>query len=306
MTQADEGTTGGKHTDEEMHAEIEASRSIDVTGTRTVCLALGPYRNLTTWTAATLFLHPHVQVLNHAGKRVFGQPEVDFFNGFTPEKLTRFVQYAVQISAGGRGGKFGGSITHSHAFDDSHKMKAIFEEAGLPEVKDEIESLFWKESLGTTNQMRRRGLEPADLIDGDARVRFLQPVRHPLDCAVSNLKTGHYKRLRGLGKIDAPTVERVVQAILDEYAWYAASRSKNPDRFFHFFEHSLSRQTLVDLAAFLLVDPDEQWLDNAEAAMDIKEGYDHAPELVAAYRALVEQRFDDYPDLRAGLLAFVD
>lgn len=295
-----------KLSDEDIRAEIKESIGVDVAGVRSVCLALGPYRNLTTWTAATLFLHPHVQVLNHAGNRILDQPEVDILEDFSPEKLTRFTQYAVQLSGGGRRGDFGGSITHSHAFDEGQPMKAAYEEAGLPEVKEEIQSLFWKESLSINNQIRKRDLSPADLLAADARLRFLQPIRNPLDAAVSNIQTGHYKRLRGLRKVEEPSVNRVVRAILFELKWYADNRAVMPARYFHFFEHSLSRDTFVDLAAFLDLAPDERWLDLAESATEIKPGYDHEPAIVDRYRKLVDQSFDEHPELKAGLLAFVD
>jgi len=295
-----------KLSDEEIRAEIKESLDVDVAGVRSVCLTLGPYRNLTTWTAATLFLHPHVQVLNHAGNRILGQPEVDLLDDFSPAKLTRFLQYAVQLSGGGRRGDFGGSITHSHAFDEGHAMKEAFDEAGLPEVKEEIQSLFWKESLQINNQVRKRDLSLADLLAADARLRFLQPIRNPLDAAVSNIQTGHFKRLRGLRKVEEPSVNRVVRAILFELKWYADNRAQMPDRYFHFFEHSLSRDTLVQLAAFLEVEPDEKWLDLAESAMEIKPGYDHEPAVVDRYRKLVGESFAEHPELKAGLLAFVD
>jgi hypothetical protein len=45
---------------------------------KTVCLALGPYRNLTT---SLLFLHPTCQVLNHGGQRILGDRRLDWLVG---------------------------------------------------------------------------------------------------------------------------------------------------------------------------------------------------------------------------------
>lgn len=286
-----------------IRADLADSRNIDVSGVRTICLALGPYRNLTSWTAATLFLHPRCQVLNHAGNRVFGQPEVDFLDDFSPAKLSRFLQYAVLISAGGRRGPYGGSILHSHALDTATMREAA--SAASPEpLKARIDAFFWKESLLTANTARARGVDLVELTERDPRLRFLQPVRHPLDTAHSNLATDHHRRFADIRR-DADVVE-VLAAVLDELAWYAALRVRRPDRFHHFFEYELSRASLAEMATFLGLDPDEEWLGHALAGMRIKPGYDHPPALVSAYREMVGSRFAEHPDLMTGLLAFVD
>lgn len=88
---------------------------------RVVGAFLGPYRNLTTLTASVLALHPHVQVLNHAGRRLLKQPELDFIT--EPSTWNRFCEVALAESRGGTAGLHGGSITHSHAFE-SPKIRA--------------------------------------------------------------------------------------------------------------------------------------------------------------------------------------
>ena len=99
-------------TDATFCTDLVASRSLDIRDCETVCLALGPYRNLTTLTAATLFLHPNCQVLNHAGNRIYGNEEVDFLSNYSKERFDRFIQFATQISIQGARGDVGGSITH--------------------------------------------------------------------------------------------------------------------------------------------------------------------------------------------------
>ena len=99
--------------------DLMTSRFIDIKDCQSVCLTLGPYRNLTTLTAATLFLHPNCQVLNHAGKRIFGNRKVDFLSDYSKDKLDRFIQFAIKISSKGQRGKLGGSIIYSHAFDST-------------------------------------------------------------------------------------------------------------------------------------------------------------------------------------------
>lgn len=63
--------------------DLFMSRSIDISACKSVCLAIGPTGNLTTLTAATLFLHPDCQVLNHGGTRIFGNKQIDFLSDYS-------------------------------------------------------------------------------------------------------------------------------------------------------------------------------------------------------------------------------
>ena len=121
-----------------INPDLMASCTLDIEECKTVCLTLGPYRNLTTLTAATLFLHPHCQVLNHAGSRIFENQAVNFLADYSRAKFDRFIQFAIQISGGGKRGNFGGSITYSHAFDTQHKLKTIFADTEADLVKKQI------------------------------------------------------------------------------------------------------------------------------------------------------------------------
>jgi hypothetical protein len=284
--------------------DLLASRSIDVSACESVALTLGPYRNLTTLTASLLFLHPHCQVLNHAGDRIFGRRELDFLSEYSRERLDRFIQYAIRISAKGKRGVHGGSITHSHAFDDQHAMKEVFEGSGGALVKPVVRCLFWKESLRTSNRIREKRVDLGAIFEQDPRPRFLLPIRNPLDCAVSNIQTGHTTTFEGL-PADADT-ERVALAVLDEIRWVAGLQERHPDRFFHFFEYGMTRAMLVKLAAFLGLEPLDSWLDAALAAIRLKKGYEHEPALIDAYRRGIEERFEGHPELAAGLLYFVE
>lgn len=284
--------------------EAPARTAFNVDDVNSVCLTLGPYRNLTTLTASTLFLHPRCQVLNHAGRRVFGNKEIDFLADFSTARLDRFIEHAVALSAAGQRGAPGGSITLSHAFNPENRMGEVYEKTGLGRVKQEIRCLFWKESLHTSNYIRRRRIDLAELLGQDQRLRFLLPIRHPLDCAVSNLKTGHVKLFRGIDE-SASSID-VTAAILDEIFWFAQLHERHPDRFFYFFEHDINRAMLIELAGFLLLDADEDWINNALSVMQIKPGYTHDPQLVEFYTAQVRERGARFPALTKDLLDFVE
>lgn len=285
-------------------ADIKASEVVDVSQCETVCLALGPYRNLTTLTAATLFLHPHCQVLNHAGVRVYASPSLDFFVDYTPEKFERFMRYAVHISAQGERGDYGGSIVHSHAFDESHQtMKELFASTGAQVVKPLIKSLFWKESLLTSNHIREKRVDFVQLFAREKRLRFLLPVRNPMDCAVSNLKSVHVKKFMGIS--ENPDLRETTRAILEEIYWVAELKERFPDRFFMYFEHTIDRELLVRLAGFLKLEVQPDWIEKAITAMEIKKGYEHESGLLTWYREHVGQRFGRFPALREKLLRFL-
>jgi hypothetical protein len=265
---------------------------------------LGPYRNLTTLTAATLFLHPNCQVLNHAGKRIFGRPYLDFLSGYSKRKFERFVKFALEISSSGARGDYGGSITLSHAFADRPAMQDTYTRSGLPLVKTSVLALVWKESYLTSSHIRDAAVELAPIFAANSQLRFLLPIRNPLDCAESNIKTGKYRMFPGVTR--GASVSDVARAILDEILWYANLSSGHQGRFFHFFEHEIGRDMLERLARFLELPPDESWLSDALTVMRTTPGYEHDGDVLAAYRADVSARFGPFPELERGLLRFCE
>jgi hypothetical protein len=283
-------------------AALHQARGIDISGVRSVGLFLGPYRNLTTLTAAVLFLHPHCQVLNHAGRRIFQRHRLDFLARYDEATFDHFVRYAIHQSAGGQRGAAGGSITHSHAFTGEYKVRDIFESSGNDLVKSDIRSLVWKESLATANHIRSSRADLDAIFETETRLRFLVPVRHPIDAAISNVTKHFAGRFEGL--TNEASVEQVIDAILDEYLWVQTLRVRHPERFFVFFEHSTGRDTLAALARFLELEPLDSWLDPATEAFEVKARYDHPQELVERLQAGVESRFADHPDFADGLRAF--
>ncbi len=284
--------------------DLIRSRQVDTRELRTVCVALGPYRNLTTITAAILALHPHCQVLNHAGSRILNRRRLDFLRYPDQATFEAFTRYAIQISCAGQRGDYGGSITLSHAFVNSPVLRDMYRaEYGENLRKDVIHSLFWKESLAVAHHVREHQLDLARLVQENAALRFLLPVRHPLDCAASNLKTGHVSRFRGLDA-RAP-IERVVLAILDEFRWFLEWQDRRPDRFLCVFAHEFSKPMLRSMAQFLDITPDEKWLDNALAVFQNERSYGHSPELRDYYAAAVHERFSSHPEFGGALLAFL-
>ena len=280
------------------------SRWIDATHIKSVCLALGPYRNLTTLTAAMVSLHANCQVLNHAGDRIFADPKLNFFGGYSDEKFEAFVRYAIFVANGGHGtrGQTGGSILHSHAFERSAMRQAYADRFGTETRKATVECLFWKESLRTSNLIRQTGVDMNEIFRRNAKLRFLMPIRNPIDCAYSNLKTGHTRLLEGLS--DKPRVEEVVAAVLREVAWFFDMRDAHPDRYFYFFEDGFDDGTARAMAEFLDVQPDSGWIQSVRSAYQLEgREYDYEPRLTNFYADAVTKTFANRPHVAARLLA---
>ncbi|MBD3368993.1 hypothetical protein GF402_01365 [Candidatus Fermentibacteria bacterium] len=282
--------------------ELHKAGEIDVSGIETVGILLGPYRNLTTLTAGMLALHPHCQVLNHAGMRILPWRMLNIFRDWTPEKMERFKRYAVYISGRGQRGDYGGSITYSHAFTREPLAGLCRERYGDRLVKREIRSLVWKESLRVANAMRRWNVDIDRLLSDAPELRFILPVRNPLDTARSNLRTGKTAAFQGLE--DAPGLEQTVTAVLEELLWFARLARGREKNFFHYFQHSWSGDTAERLASFLGLKPDPRWVDDSRKAFRVGGGYEYTRAQLEHYLHEVDRLFDRFPDFRKNLRAF--
>jgi hypothetical protein len=269
---------------------------------RTVCVFLGPYRNLTTLTAAVLHLHPFCQVLNHAGSRILGVPELDFLVDRSEATFARFCEFALSASQTGQRGRYGGSITYSHAFDGDLLRETHRRRYGNAMTKGTVQAIVWKESLRVSQRIREQRVDLGGLLDGNERVRFLMPVRHPLDCALSNIRTGHAAMLCTGGP---PDVREVAAAVLAELAWFRElARRHGPGAFLSFFEFEVGEALLTRVRDFLRLDPDERWMQDALGCFRVKAGYAHDPALVAWYRERVRHVFANDPEFAGKLERF--
>jgi len=266
-------TSSGKEVD------LQACQHMDIGSLRTVCLLLGPYRNLTTLTASVLFLHPDCQVLNHAGCRIFFDERVDFLTHHSYSTLETFLKFALYISKSGRRGDYGGSILHSHAFDQQHLVRELFNSSKHLVTDRPAECLVWKESQRISNHLRNNSVDIDTLLERFPSLRFMMPIRNPLDCAVSNLRTGHYKTLRGVSP--TPTIESVVDAVIREFAWVYTIKQRHVMKCFLFSQDALERSFLVSMLAFLRLRPCEQWISDAMRAFALKRNYCHHPDLIS-------------------------
>lgn len=281
---------------------IRASKAFDISTVDTlVCLA-GPYRNLTTLTASIAALHPNCQVLNHAQERILPHQEVDFFSDYSSERWTQFLHYALSLSIGGERGRNGGSILHSHAFDHG-KVKSLYQKRyGNALIKKRVVSVLWKEGLYLSNHLNKHNVTPLRLIEKQPKLRFVLPIRNVLDCAVSNKKTTLAYIFNDIDQNSS--MEEIVSAILDEYVMFFKNQKENPSHFFHYFEHSFDKETLMAYCHFAKIPFDEQWAEEVLSIFEMKSRYEHSEKLVQHYKTVVVEKFEEFPEIKTKLLAF--
>lgn len=280
-----------------------ASRNTDIAEVRTVCLAVGPYRNLTTLTASLCGLHPNCQALNHGGNQILRDRRLNFLRDYSDERFDAFTRFAVYVSANSRKGvQWGGSIVGSHAFKRDAMREAYAERFGDELVKEHVHSVFWKESLRTSNLLRNEKVDLGAIFARNDKLRFLYPVRNPLACALSNIKVGHVRLFDGLGR-DA-TLHQVIEAVLREFAWMLDQHDRWPDRFFYFFESDDIGRVAADLASFLRLDADPQWMEGVKKAYQLDGSYEYDAATLDFYASRVRRQFAGRTAIAERLLAF--
>jgi hypothetical protein len=261
---------------------------------------IGPYRNLTTLSAAVLSLHPEIQVLNHAGERLLSRPELDFAATPTPQTLGRFIAAGLEASGGGRRGQFGGSILYSHAFDSPALREAYRRRYGDTRVKPEARLFAWKESFRLQQRLMGQAGRLDRMMAGLPNLSLLAPFRHPLDVAFSSRKTHHRQMLTGKPE---PTVLEILSSVFDAFRWVLTQRDRRPDRILFYTQWDFGEPLLRRLAAFLGVAEDAQWLADGARCLVLKSGYEHPPELLAACREMARTRLAEWPEVTERLLA---
>jgi hypothetical protein len=267
---------------------------------KTLAIVLGPYRNLTTLTAAALALHPDVQVLNHAAELLWRRPDIDFFCRPEQSVYRQFLTAAVDASADGQRGLHGGSILHSHAFDDWSVRLLYQRRYGDQRIKAKPKCLVWKDSMLIQRRLSgEEGLLPhviANLPD----VRFVLPVRRPVDCAASNMATGLVSYLmNGRPAGIAEAIDVVLQAIV----WVLIQRDRWPDRFFVFAESFESVDLAPGLARYLNLPDDARWRADFQAIFRVRRKQRHSTDVLRMEREKIATSLAPWPDLRDALLA---
>jgi len=285
--------------------EVDPGAEITPEQLESVCILLGPYRNLTTLTCAILGLHPQCAVLNHAGVRTLQNPRLNFLAGYSPDKFSEFVRYAGFASRSGARGDYGGDIRLSHAFGFEAMRQAHARLQGLP--AGPTKCLLWKDSHRVTNFLRSARVDVPRLLQCNPKLRFMLPIRNPIDCAISNVRNGHVVFFAAFHGVSAESaIEDVVAAILDEIAWFVTLQedSARPDNFFLYFEHEIGLRVLEKMLTLLGLSHDEAYLTAAADAFKVSHERRKDDRIVTLYAEQVNQKFARRPELRDALLQF--
>lgn len=282
--------------------EIRRSDNIKISDVKTICLVFGPYRNLTSLSAAIVALHPNCQVLNHAQRRILPHRKVNFFMRYSENRFNRFLKYAIHLSLSGKRGSVGGSILYSHAFDKSKVKEKYKSRFGDKLLKEEIKCLFWKESLHLKNHFLENKIDTIDLTKKNKKIVFVLPIRNPLDCAKSNQDTGMSNIFHQISSNS--TYQQILKSILDEFLLFFNYQKQLPSNFFHYYQHSLNKATLKDFCVHLKIPFDEKWSDDVLDIYNIKASYQHEKDDVAFYEKYITANFKQFPHEMEKLLQF--
>jgi len=260
---------------------------------------LGPYRNLTSFTSALLALHPQVQVLNHSYNTAI-TTKSNFIQDASNASIDEFIRRAITISSTRRIevlGEYllGGSILDSHSFlnypDVTERYKSRF---GTAVVKPSFQVLAWKESGRLTDYLMRYEEKFRNLLEHVPRVKFILPIRNPIDCATSNFKLRYHQAKsfddRPLYEsIPTDSLEGMLEYVVLSHCWCLRFAESYPDRFFVFSQNDVDDQFFSRLARFLDIEVDAAWIRDCSSIANFKASYEHEEPLLATYRELLEK-----------------
>lgn len=274
----------------------ESKKTID--DLRTVCLFLGPHRNLTTLTASTLALHPNCQVLSHGGPRVLPVEELNFLENYSDEKMVNFLHFALVMSETGDRGEYGGSITVTHPFRDHPIIRETYRRRyGRAMAKKEIHCLVWKEAHLVSEYVAEKNIDLGQVLRQNDKLQIIMPVRNPIHVAFS-----FFSRDRFMQKFYAHLERNDINGVLDDVLGKmadAVTLQKNfPDRVMIFFEDEISSSLFVRMAHFLRISPEGRWIKDTLACFDVQPAKYEVPQsLTKYYKDRVAKVFENSPEI---------
>jgi hypothetical protein len=251
---------------------------------RTVCLFLGPNRNLTTLTASVLALHPNCQVMSHGGQRVFPDPELNFFNDYTHDKFIKFCHFVYVMSQTKDKGSFGGGITITHAFRYHEIMRNTYRRRyGRSLLKEDVQSLVWKEAHRTDDYVQQNKIDIGKLLTKNEKLRFLMPIRNPIHIASSYFNRKGFRNNFFKDQAENPEINVLLDRLLEKMKRAIALHKAYPDRVMVFFENDVDPDLFGRMAAFLQIEADEQWTRDALKCFEITPTQYEIPPSVSKY-----------------------
>ena len=142
-----------------------------------------------------------------------------------------------------------------------------------------------------------------NLLENFDHLRFIMPVRYPLDIMRSTIEKGYYRLYPSLNNTSSE--QETLDAILKEMQWFCQLKKQFPNFFFYFFEHQFDRKKMIEMALFLNVDLDEQWLNDSLEIFNVSTPYEHAPDIKAYFTKQIDNLFAEFPDFKLKLHYFL-
>ncbi len=278
-----------------------SNKKFDPNTINNLILIVGPYRNLTTYFASILSIHPNISVLNHAGIRVFKNANINFLRNYSLTKYHNFLRFFDYAIKSGHQGMRGGSIQYSHAFKSNEKLQHLFQQKS--EQQNSSSSFVWKESQMVSNHFLENPTEFQKILDQNKAIKFLFPIRHPLDCVKSNLVTNKHQFFK-LGH-DAG-VDKLMDVIFEEYLFFLQLKKQHTQRVFFIFEHKISETTITNLCNFCNVTTDDSWLKTTLEEYRINKHYEHSSSELETTTTKIKSLFTDYPNFQKELLLLME
>jgi hypothetical protein len=248
-------------------------------------------------------LHPEAQVLNHSHNTVFTK-KTNFIKNASNVVINEFVRRATVISSMRRVELFGnhiigGSILDSHSFLNYPDVIQAYENRfGSDLVKQFFQVVVWKEGGRLTDYLMRYEDSFRNLLDQQPRIKFILPIRNPIDCAISNFKLGYHKagsfeRRLLYESIPSDSLEGMLEFIVRSHTWCLRFAESYPDRFFVFSQSDVDNEFFARLAQFLDIEAIDTWIKDCIKISDFKESYAHDEELIARYIGFLD-KYDVY------------
>lgn len=288
-------------------APIDGDMLKTIADLESVCLFLGPNRNLTTLTGSILALHPNCQVLSHGGNRVLPVEEINFLKEYSPQKFQTFCQFALVMSQNGDKGSFGGSVVMTHAFRNHERMRRVFRKRyGRKLIKEEVRSLVWKEAHRVDDFVAENRIDLAELLGKNEKLRFMMPVRNPIDVAYS-FSVQHGIREKYFAHLDQQDHRLILDSVLERMAKVLRLREEETERVFVFYESEIGVDLFKRMARFLGIRSVEQWVRDAAACFEvIPSKYTPPADLLAHYEKRVYELFGDLPQVRDEFMQYIN
>lgn len=265
----------------------------------TVCLFLGPNRNLTTLMASVLALHPNCQVMSHGGPRVLPAENLNFLKEYSYEKFLNFCHFVLVMSQTRDKGSFGGGITITHAFRYHKLMRNTYRRRyGRSMLKPEVKSLVWKEAHRTDDFIVENDIDIPALLNQNAKLRFMMPIRNPLHVAYSFFTRKGFRQNFFDDQVENPDIYALLDSLLIKLARTIKLHLANPDRVLIFFEDDIHADLFRKIAVFLQIEPEERWIKDALRCFDVTTTqYEISQPVVRFLKKRISELFVESPQI---------